>query len=141
MDIDKCISKKVFDNIFLDHSIKLRVFLRASKVKGANFDKFRTIAFDQTTQNPLFVDAMVANVSPNSLILRSFGLAETGALYILIKDNDLPLIRLSQRIVINNIEYYVFNDAIGGKLQVFERPFGYQRVIIFRKEKRKDGAS
>jgi len=141
MDMDKCISKKVFDNIFLDNSRKVRIFLRASKVKGVNFDKFRNVAHDETTQNPLFVDAMIANVSPNSLIIRSFGLAETGALYLLIKSNDLPLIKLSQRIVIDNIEYYIFNDAIGGKLQIFDRPFGYKRVIIFRKEKKFDGAS
>jgi len=134
MGIDKCVNKKIFDNVFLDHSIKIRVFLRASKVKGDNFDPFRQTQFDETSQNPLFVDAITKSVSPNELLLKSFGLTEAGALQIIIKENDLSLIKLSQKIIIDNEEYYVRNDAVGGKLQVFDRPFGYKRIIIFKKD-------
>ena len=141
MDLSKCINKKMFDQIFLDYSKKIKVFLRSSKSKGTYFDKYRNTGYDETTQNPHFLNAMIKDLAPNSLILRSFGLAETGAKYAIIKSNDLPFIRIAQRIVINNIEYYVHHDAVGSKLQVFDLPFGYKRVIIFRKEKKKDGAS
>lgn len=141
MDIEKCLNKKIFDDIYREHSKKIQVFLRGSKGKGSYFDPFRETGYTETTRNPIFMNAMIKQISPNSLILRSFGLAETGALYIIIKDSDLNLVKLSQRIVIDNIEYYVFHDAVGGKLQIIDAPFGHKRVIIFRKEKKKDGAS
>lgn len=134
MDISKCIEKKVFDQIFLDHSVKIKVFLRGSKTAGDQFDPFRKTGGSEETQNPIFVDAMTKSVSPNSLIIREMGLTESGALQIIVKCNDLSVIKLSKRIVINNIEYYIFNDAVGSKLQIFEAPFKYKRIIIFRKD-------
>lgn len=133
--LDNCINKNVFDQIFLNHSTKITIFLRASKNKGSNFDPFRETGYEKTTQNPFFIKGIIKSLAPNSLIIREMGLTESGALQLLIKDNDVSLIKLSKKMIIDGKEYYIYNDRIGNKLQIFPLRFGYSKLIVFQKDK------
>lgn len=130
--MNKNIEQNIFEQIFKDESIKIRVILRASKTKGENFDKFRDIGYQKTHQNPLFVRALTKTISPNSLIIRQIGLTESGAIQIIVKENDASLIKLADIVIIKDENYTPWNKALGGRFQIFDMPFNYKKIILFR---------
>lgn len=127
-------SKEIADNIFAEYSKTVQVVIRGTKTKSPNYDKYRDTGFVQTTKNPIFVKAIIKQIASNSLIIREMGLTETGAIQIIIKDSDLSYVKLSKEILYLNNEYYIYNDAVGSKIQVTQLPFGYSKVILFRKD-------
>ena len=132
----KHIDKNIFDSIFKKHDQKIQVFLRSSKVKGDTYDKFRDTGYTKTVENPYFIRAMVKTVTANTLIIKELGLTETGAMQIIIRNSDVAFVKLSNRIIINDSEYYIYNDAVGNRLQIFPiENFNYSRIVIFRKDK------
>lgn len=133
--IEKCVNKKAFDTVFRSHSIKVAVFLKSFQSKGSNFDPFRNIGFVKAKRNPVWVAVIKKTLSANSLIYRQMGLNETGAIELIIKDNDVPFITLSEKILVDDKEYYVYNDAVGANVQVFDLQFGYSKIVLFRKKK------
>lgn len=125
------IQQDIFEKIFKDHSIKIQVFLRGQKVKGQNYDKFRDVGYEKELQNPIFIDAMQKTVSSNSLIIREIGLIQSGAIQIIVKDNDLSFIKLAEKILINDVEYTPFIKALGSRIQIEKLPFNYHKIILF----------
>lgn len=126
------LNKEIFESIFKDHAISGRAILRASKTKGVNFDKFRNTGYEKNHQNPLFFKCLTKAVTANSLVIRELGLTESGAIQIIVKDNDEKLLKLSEKIIIDNIEYTAFNHALGNRFQSFKLPFDYHKIILFR---------
>lgn len=126
------IEQNVFEQIFKDHAVKIRVILRASKIKGDDFDKFRNTGYQETYQNPLFIKALTRTLSTNSLIIRELGLAENGAVAIIVASNDMPLLKLSEKIIIDDIEFTPWNKALGNKIQIEKLPFKYHKILLFR---------
>jgi hypothetical protein len=109
------------------------IYLPGAKVKGTNYDKFRDIGWTVGQQNPIVVKAWVREVSPNELILRQIGLVAVGAKKLVVKNNDVALFRLANRVVINDADYYVYNDAVGKKFQIQELDENYSEVTVFQK--------
>jgi hypothetical protein len=129
------IDQKLFDQIFRQHRKNILVYLRSSKTKSDNYDKFRETGFDQTNQNPLTVKALTKVVSPGSLTHNELGLVKAGALQIIIQNRDVNLIKNSEKLTIDNIEYYVYDDAVGQKFLIFPTQFAnFSKIIIFRKD-------
>lgn len=128
-------SKEILKQLFRRHGKKIKVFLKGSQSQGAVFDPFRDTNYTRTTQSAHFIRAVTRTIAPNSLIVRELGLIESGAIYLLVKNSDVEFIRLSEKILVDEKEYYVYNDAVGNRLQIFELPFGYSRIIVFRKDK------
>ena len=126
--------KKLKDDLFRNTQKNIKVFLRTSYTQGSNFDPFRDVQYTKSISNPLNIKAVVRTLSSNSLIIRDFGLKQTGAIEILIRDSDVNFIRKADKIEYKGIEYYAYNDAIGNRLQITDKEFGYSRVIVFRKE-------
>ena len=117
-----------------DYSTKVFVYLPGATVKGTNYDKFRDVGWTVGQQNYLTVKAFVREVSPNELILRQIGLVAVGAKKLVVKNNDVALFRLANRVVINNVDYYVYNDAVGKKFQIQELDENYSEVTVFKKD-------
>ena len=133
--MSESIDQKVFDQIFRTHSKKILVYLRSSKSKGDNYDKFRETGYDQTNQNSLPVKALTKVESPGSLTYNELGLVKAGALSIIVQNRDVNLIKNSERLKINNIEYYVYDDAVGSKFLIFPTQFAkFSKIVIFRKD-------
>jgi len=126
---------EAIDQIFYGNTSDVYIYLKASKRKGDNFDPERQAGYVVTKQNPIIIKAIVRDVSPEKLIIKEMGLVETGAVEILIKSKDIDIIKVAESIVIRGNEYYKYHDAIGDKLLIYKRPFGYHRVILFRKAK------
>jgi len=120
---------------FYDNTTNVYVYLRASKVKGENFDPERQAGFNIILQNPIIVQAIVRDIQPEKLILKEMGLTESGAIELLVKAKDIDTIKLAEKIIYETVEYYKYNDAVGKKMLIWKRPFGYYRIWLFRKEK------
>ena len=129
------ITQKLFDQVFRDKKKIALVFLRGAKTREANFDPFRQTGFVQKNQNPLPVKVLAQTITANSLVFREMGLTEAGALQIILQDRDVELIKNSEKITIDNIDYYVFKDAVGGKYGVFPTQFAkFSKIILSRKD-------
>lgn len=117
-----------------DYATKVFVYLPGAKVKGTNYDKFRDIGYTIGQQNYLTVKAWVREVTSNELIIRQLGLVAIGAKKLVIKNNDVALFQLGSRIVIDNIDFYVFNDAVGKKMQIQRLDDNYSEITLFKKD-------
>lgn len=127
---NKNFAKYIFDR----YSKNVSVYLPGAKVKGTNYDKFRDVGWTIGQQNPLPVKALINDVSPNELIVRQLGLVLSGAKKLTIKNNDVPLFQYASRIVIKDVDYYVYNDAVGKKFQIQELDDSYSIIILFKKQ-------
>jgi len=128
--ITKCFANKIFK----DHAEKIKVYLPKTKTKHANYDKFRDVGYVTTQQNYETVKAIVRDAKPEELILKNLGKVAVGSKKIVIKESDVSLIKLSNQLTINSIDYYVYNDAVGNKFQILGSQFGYSTILVFRKE-------
>jgi hypothetical protein len=126
--------KQDLRELFRIESIKIAIFLHSSKEKGENYDPFRNTGETTVKRNPIFIKAIVRDITPEKLILKEMGLSIAGSKELLIKTSDVGVIKASEKIEIAGQNYYKYHDAIGQKLLIFTRPYGYSRVIIFRKE-------
>lgn len=135
--MDRNLSNKIFEELFRKRqgTVKVKVFMKSSKSIGTNYDPFRNTNYTKTKQNPIFIQALVRDVSPEKLIYKEMGVSETGAKELVIHSRDVNAIKISERIEIDGENYYIYNDRVGNKLQIFKRSFDYYRVIIFRRLK------
>lgn len=129
------INQKFFDEFYRKYRKIALVYLRSSKDKDANYDPFRETGYVQTNQNPLPVKVLTKVVSPESLTHRELGLTKAGALQIIIQDRDVELIKNSDKISIDNIDYYVYDEAVGQKFQLYPSQFAkFSKIILFRRD-------
>ena len=129
------IDQKLFDQVFRKQRKIALVFLRSSKSKTDNYDPFRDTGYEQTNQNPLPVKALTKTLTPSSLTYHELGLVKAGALQIIIQNKDVELIKNSEKILIDDVEYYVYDDAVGQKFLIFPTQFAkFSKIILFRKD-------
>lgn len=127
--------KNYADYIMKDYATKVFVYLPGGTTKGTNYDKFRDTGYTKSVApNYLTVKAWIREVTPNELIIRQIGLVAIGAKKLVVKNNDVNLFKLANRVVINNVDYYVYNDAVGKKFQIQELDENYSELTVFKKE-------
>lgn len=117
-----------------DYSEKIFVYLPGATVKGTNYDKFRDSGYSRGQQNYLTVNAWVRQTTANELIMKQIGIVAYGAVKAVVKNNDVALFRLASRVVIKDVEYYVYNDIVGKKMMVLPLDENYSEITLFRKE-------
>ena len=78
--------------------------------------------------------SIVRDAKPEELILKNIGQVAVGSKKIVVKENDVALIKLSIQLTINDVDYSVYNDAVGKKFQILATQFGYSTILVFRKE-------
>lgn len=126
------IAQAEFDDIFKKISVNIYAHLKGSKSKGSNYDPNRNIGYIVNKNNPIPIKALYRPVTPSSLTYQQIGLVESGAVEILIRNNDIGLVKLSEKIVIKNKKYSAFSEAVGNRVQIFESQFsGYSKIILF----------
>jgi len=122
------------DYILKDYSEKIFVYLPGSKVKSANYDKFREVGFSIAQQNYLTVKGFVRPMISSELVFKQLGLVSIGAVKIIVKNMDVPLFKLASRIVIKDEDFYVFHDAVGKKMIMVELDENYSEITLFKKD-------
>jgi hypothetical protein len=131
-DIYKKIHSRFQETIFSDFTDTIWVYLKASNTKGVNFDKFLNIGYTQTQQSPIPVEAYIRQLQPNSLIMRELGLTISGAIEILVANNDAELLKIAEKITYKNSDYSLYNQALGNRFQITQLPTGHSRIVLFR---------
>jgi len=126
--------KNYAEIILKDYTSKVFVYLPGATVKGTNYDKFRDTGYTKGIQNYLTVKAFVRDTSANELIVRQLGLIAVGAKKLVIKNNDVSLFELASRIVIDNVDYYVYNDAVGKKMMIQKLDDNYSEITLWKKD-------
>ena len=122
----------ITNSAFSNYAEKIWVYLKDALVKGSNYDPFRNTGYTKSNQNPLSVKAMVKQLQANSLIMRELGLTVSGSIEVIIKRKDVALIKLAEKITYDNIEYSVYNKALGSRIQIYKKPFGFYHVVLFQ---------
>ncbi|MHA2013381.1 MAG: hypothetical protein ACTSWG_13505 [Candidatus Helarchaeota archaeon] len=132
-DIYRRIHSRFSDTVFADFTETLWVTLKASNSKGSRYDKYRDEGYSKTYENPYPVNAYVRQLQANSLIMRELGLVETGAIEVVVKEQDKGIIEIAEKIEYDSKVYSVFNKALGNRVQITKTPFGFYRIVLFRK--------
>ena len=130
----KKLTKHFAKYIYREFKDTIAIYLKGGKTKSASYDKYTNTGYTTTQQNPLFIKAIIRDVKAEELITKNIGLVAFGAKKIVIKKNDISLIRNASRIVIDEEDYYVYDDAVGNKLQIADDKLGYYTVLLFKKE-------
>jgi len=129
------INKKVFDDIFRRcHKVAL-VVLRKSKTKASNHDPYRKTGYTETYQNAVPVKMITKTISGSSLQYQGLGLAKTGALAVILSNDDVELIKNAENIKIEEDDYYVYSEAVGNKFLIYPTQYAdYSKIILFQKD-------
>ena len=130
----KKLTKNFANKIYKEFKETVTVYLKGSKTKSASYDKFTDTGYTLTQQNPIFIKAIIRDLKAEELITKNLGLVAYGAKKIVIKERDVTLIKNASRIVIKDEDYYVYDDAVGNKLQIADDKLGYFTVVLFKKE-------
>ena len=125
-------TRQYADRIFRTYSQDADVYLQASHTKGEDFDPAYNVRQDRTLQNPRTIKAMIRDKSADSLIINKLGLTALGAKSIVVQEMNVSLLKLSEKIIINEEKYTPYNEAVGNKFQVMDDGFGYSVVILFK---------
>ena len=120
--------------ILSDYNEKIFIYLPGAKVKIANYDKFRDVGFSIAIQNPIVVKAFVRPMISNELVVKQLGLVAIGSVKIVIKNNDVALFQLANRIVYKGEDFYVYNDAVGKKMLMVELDENYSEITLWKKD-------
>lgn len=126
--------KKYANYIFKDYKSKIKIFLPGSTSKSDNYDKYRDTGYVKNQQNWLTVKALVRDTTASELVYKTIGIHEIGAKKIVIKNNDVNLFKLASYVTIDEEQYYVFNDAVGNKMQIQKLDDNYSEITLFKKD-------
>lgn len=123
-----------FRDIFLTESQKIAIYLFSSKIKSTGYDPFRNTGQETEQRNAIYKKAIVRQFTPEKLIYREMGLALSNSVELIMKTSDVGFIKLAEEIIIKGKSYVTFNEALGNKCLIFERPYNFSRVILFSQE-------
>lgn len=132
-DIFRNIHNTIKENLFKDIEETIWVYLRATNVKGNNYDPYRQTGYTITMQNPLPIKAMIRQLSPNSLIMREIGLSENGAIEVIVQEKDVNIFKICEKVEYNSISYVTYKEALGNRIQITNTQFGFSKIILFPK--------
>lgn len=130
--MDKNLEQKISTEAFCRYCETVWVYLKGSNSLGKNFDPYRNIDTTITNDSPIPIKAIIHQTSANGLIVKELGLTEVGSIVLIVKDSDVNALKYSQKITYNDEEYTVCSKAVGNKFQMFKRPFGFNRITIFK---------
>jgi len=129
------INKKVFDDIFRRCHETALVTLKKSKTKGTRYDKYRDTGWTETYMNAIPVKILKKTISGSSLSYQGLGVAQTGALAIIVSDDDVELIKNAEAITIDSNAYYAYSEAVGNKFLIYPTTYSsYSKIILFRRD-------
>jgi hypothetical protein len=130
--MNKNISQKIYNDAFKMASDTIWCSLKKSNSKSSSYDTFRNTGYTKTLQSPLPVEAIVHSLSPENRVLKEIGYNEFGSIEIIIKDQDINLIKNAEKITYEEEEYSLYRKGLGNRSQISKRRFGFYKVILFR---------
>jgi hypothetical protein len=110
--MNKNISQKIYNDAFKMASDTIWCSLKKSNSKSSSYDTFRNTGYTKTLQSPLPVEAIVHSLSPENRVLKEIGYNEFGSIEIIIKDQDINLIKNAEKITYEEEEYSLYRKGV-----------------------------
>lgn len=127
-------TKNYASYILSNYNEKIKIFLPGATTKSDNYDKYRDVGYQKNSQNYLTVKAWIRDTTPNELVYKQIGIHALGAKKLIVKNNDISLFKLAEKILINEELFYVYNDAVGNKMQILNLDSNYSEITLFKKD-------
>ncbi len=125
-------TRQYADKIFRTYAENVDVYLQASQTKGDDYDPAYNIKIDKILQNAKTIKAMMRDKTADSLIINKLGLTALGAKSVVVQEMNVSLLKLAEKIIINEEKYTPYHEAVGNKFQSMDAEFGYSVVILFK---------
>ena len=126
--------KKIMDviNTIKSSEFSTKVYIYMStKQAGEGYDGYED-NYTYTNLNPVIIKGYVREVSPEALVYKQYGLHQMGAVELICEAKYKNYFTLSNRVVIDGIDYQVFREGTGSRTLIQERPYKLLRVILSR---------
>lgn len=130
--MNKNIHKQLTIDAFKNYKETVWCYLKSSNSKGVNYDPYRNTGYTKTQQAPLNVDAIVHSLTPENRVLKELGYHEFGSIEIVIESKDINLIKICEKIEYDGNDYSPYTEALGNRIQISKRSFGFYKVILFK---------
>lgn len=105
----------------------------STKTTGDDYDNYEK-NYIYTDLNPLCIKAYIREVSPQALVYKQYGLAETGAKELICDSKYKTWFEKCNRVVIDDKDYQVYKEASSSRALITERPFKTLYVVLAKKE-------
>jgi len=115
-----------------DFTTKISIYF-SSNTAGDDFDPYEA-NYTKTQLNPKTIKGYVRDISPESLVWRSYGIAETGAKEVLCEKRYKNYFLNAARIEIDGDEFTVYISATGNRVVLTEIPFETIKVVLSKKQ-------
>lgn len=112
-------------------STKIKFYF-SNKTAGADFDEYEK-NYTVNNLDPHIIKGYVSDLTPEALVWKQYGFKEQGAKEILTDARYADWFRNAARIVIEENDYSVYNEALGNKAIITKRPLNLIKVVLFRK--------
>lgn len=109
---------------------KIQIYF-STKVAGDDFDPFEK-NYTKTNLNPVTIYGIVTEISPSTLVWKSYGLSEFGSVQVVCDAKYESWFRNCSKVVINEKTFNVFKEGTGNVI-IQKRPYGSIRVALQKK--------
>lgn len=109
---------------------KIQIYF-STKVAGDDFDPYEK-NFTKTYLNPVTIYGIVTEISPSTLVWKSYGLSEFGSVQVVCDAKYESWFRNCSKVVINEKTFNVFKEGTGNAI-IQKRPYGMIRVALQKK--------
>lgn len=127
--------RKIVDFIKLfknkDFSTKVYIYF-ANKSYGEDYDPYEK-NYTYSNLNPVVIKAYYSELTPTSLVWKSYGLKEQGAIELICDKKYKDWFEKASKIVIQDDEYQVFREGTGNRSIITEYPYNIIKVILQKK--------
>lgn len=130
--MNKNISAKISKGLD-DYKKTIWVYKKSTNAVSSNYDPYRETGYINSFQSPLPLKAIVHQISGSGLIFKELGLSLTGAVEIIVKDNEAEIIKNASKLKIDNSYYTLYNERTGSRVLITQLPFGMKKIVCFVK--------
>lgn len=113
-----------------EHKEKIQIFF-STNVAGDDWDPYEK-NYTKTNMNPITIYGIVTEISPSTLVWKSYGLSEFGSVQVLCDAKYDSWFRKCSKVVINDKTFNVFKEGTGNAI-IQKRPYGMIRVALQKK--------
>ena len=114
-----------------DLTTKITIYF-SSKSAGDDYDPYEANLVD-TNLNPKTIKGYVREISAESLVWRPYGLKEFGAKELICEAKYENWFKIANKIEIDEEEYEVFKEGVGGRAIIQKRPFSLIKITLQKK--------
>jgi len=127
-------TNNLIKRLLTSSKLSTKIYLYMSyKSAGSDYDSYEK-NYTFYNLNPKVIRGYVSQLSARSLVWRQYGLDEQGAVQVVTESKYRNWFEKCNKIKINNDEYEVFKEGVGGRVMITDRPFNTINVILTKKK-------